>query len=232
MLRHIAIIPDGNRRWAKEHTLPTSIGHERGVDALKKILKNSFKYNIEYLSFWGSSLSNLTMRPKREVGFLNKLYEENFKKVIEEPDIHEHQVRIRVFGEWETVLNSRAKSAIVSAIEATEKYSKFSLNFLIAYDGTIEMVKAVKKVIETVQVQPDMEITPELIKSNLYTRDIPPVDLLIRTGGEPHLSAGFLMWDITEAQLYFTDKYWPEFTEDDLEEAIAEYRKRNRRFGR
>ena len=97
MLRHIAIIPDGNRRWAKEHTLPTSIGHERGADALKKVLKNSFKYNIEYLSFWGSSLSNLTRRSKSEVGFLNKLYEENFKRIVAE--LKDKGVEGGIFGD-------------------------------------------------------------------------------------------------------------------------------------
>ncbi|MFC1988374.1 polyprenyl diphosphate synthase [Chloroflexota bacterium] len=230
--KHIAIIPDGNRRWAIEHNLPISMGHKKGVDVLREVLETSFDIGITCLSFWGASLANLSKRSKREVHLLNTLYEENFKKLVRDKAIHEHQVRVRVFGEWETVLGEGSRQAIRSAIEATEKYSRFSLNFLIAYDGTIEMVSAIEKIIREAHLNPEIKITPELIKQNLYTSDIPPVDLLIRTGGEPHLSAGFMMWEITEAQLYFTDKYWPDFTGDDLKGAVAEYHNRDRRFGR
>ena len=230
--KHIAIIPDGNRRWAKEHHLPISMGHKKGVDALRDVLKASYELEIPTLSFWGASLSNLTKRSSREVYFLETLFEDNFRRLLQDPIIHENQVRVRVLGEWETVLSDGAKQAIKSAIQTTEKYQRFSLNVLIAYDGTIEMITAIEKIIQKASGNKKVKVTPELIKENLYTHDIPPVDLLIRTGGEPHLSAGFMMWEITEAQLYFSDKYWPEFTGDDLRKAIMEFNERKRRFGK
>lgn len=230
--RHIAIIPDGNRRWAIKHNLPISVGHKKGVDAFKEVLETSFDIGITCLSFWGTSLANLAKRPKREVRLFETLYEENFKRLCEDPDIHKQQVRVRVLGEWETVLGDRARQAIRSAMGATEKYSRYSLNFLIAYDGTVEMVTAIENIIRKARLNPEIKITPELIKENLYTRDIPSVDLLIRTGGEPHLSAGFMMWEIADVQLYFSDKYWPEFSGDDLRKAVKEYHNRGRRFGR
>ncbi|MBI4283723.1 MAG: di-trans,poly-cis-decaprenylcistransferase [Chloroflexi bacterium] len=231
-LQHIAIIPDGNRRWAKEHNLPISMGHKKGADALRDVLKAFYELEISNLSFWGASLANLTKRSRREVYSLETLYEDNFWRLVEDPTIHEHQVRVRVLGEWETVLGAGAKQAIKSAIQATEKYHRFSLNILIAYDGTLEMIAAIEKIIQKASGNKKIKVTPEIIKENLYTHDIPPVDLLIRTGGEPHLSAGFMMWEIAEAQFYFSDKYWPEFTGDDLRKAIMEFNERKRRFGK
>ncbi len=208
------------------------MGHKKGVDAFREVMETSYDIGITCLSFWGASLANFTKRPKREVRLLEALYEENFKKLVEDEDIHKKQVRVRVLGEWETVLGDRARQAIRLAIDSTKQYSCFSLNFLIAYDGTTEMVIAIENIIRKAHLNPEIKITPELIKENLYTRDIPPVDLLIRTGGEPHLSAGFMMWDIADVQLYFSDKYWPEFGGDDLKKAVNEYHNRGRRFGR
>jgi len=118
------------------------------------------------------------------------------------------------------------------AINATEKYNKYLLNFFIAYDGISEMVIAIERIIKKMSHTPELIITPELIKANLFTHELPPVDLLIRTGGEPHLSAGFMMWDISDTQLYFSEKYWPEFTGHDLKEAIKSFSKRQRRRGK
>ena len=231
-LKHIAIIPDGNRRWAHEHNLPTSAGHKKGADALKDVLEKSYELEIPYLSFWGASLSNLTQRSKREVGFLEKLYAANFKTLAEDKSIHERRVRIRVMGDWESSLGSAARKSIQSAVKATQAYDRFALTFLIAYDGTLEMVSAIEKIIKQTRVNPKLKVTPELVKDSLLTRDLPPVDLLIRTGGEPHLSAGFMMWDITESQLYFSSKYWPDFTGEDLSLAVADFHERRRKFGK
>jgi undecaprenyl diphosphate synthase len=209
-----------------------SMGHEKGVDALREVLETSYDLGVANLSFWGASLSNLTKRSRREVNLLDALFEDNFKRLIEDPIIHEQQVRVRVIGEWETVLSDGAKQAIKSAIHTTKDHHRFGLNFLIAYDGTVEMIAAIERIVQKARICRDMKVTSELIKENLYTRDIPPVDLLIRTGGEPHLSTGFMMWEITEAQLYFSAKYWPEFTGDDLRKAVSEFGERSRRFGK
>jgi len=229
---HIAIIPDGNRRWAARQNLPVSTGHKKGVDVFKEVLETSYDIGITCLSFWGASLANLTQRPRREVRFFEALYEENFKKLVEDPDIHKQQVRVRVLGNWETVLGNRARQAINLAIESTKQYNRFSLNFLIAYDGKAEMVAAIEDITRQTHLNPEKKITPDLIKQNLYTHDIPSVDLLIRTGGEPHLSAGFMMWEIADVQLYFSDKYWPEFSGNDLRKAVEEYQNRGRRYGK
>ena len=118
------------------------------------------------------------------------------------------------------------------AIKATEQYNKFSLNFFIAYDGISEMLSAIERITREVRHTPELVITPELVKANLFTHELPPVDLLIRTGGEPHLSAGFMMWDIADSQLYITEKYWPDFSGEDLKKAVDDFQKRQRRYGK
>jgi len=230
--RHIAIIPDGNRRWAAKHNLPSSLGHEEGTKALKNVLETIYDLRIYCFSFWGASEANLRKRSLREVQTLEKMYEVNFKKLAEDSRVHEEQVRINIFGQWEKLLKREAaKHSIRMVMKATEKYNKYLLNFFIAYDGISDMLSAIERITREVHNTPELLITQELVKANLLTRDLPPVDLLIRTGGEPHLSAGFMMWDISDAQLYFTEKYWPEFTGEDLRKAIGDFQKRQRRYG-
>ena len=230
-LRHVAIIPDGNRRWARAHHLPVATGHERGAEALRSVLEKAYELGIRCLSFWGASRANLTKRPADEVRALERLYAKNFARLAREARTHEEEVRIRVIGEWESILGEQARRSIRTAIESTEKYSRFSLNFFIGYDGTAEMVAAIQRIVERAREYPELKVTPQLVKENLYTRDLPAVDLLIRTAGEPHLSAGFMMWEVAECQLYFTDKYWPEFRGEDLCEAVEDFHRRERRLG-
>ncbi|MBC8276576.1 MAG: di-trans,poly-cis-decaprenylcistransferase [Chloroflexi bacterium] len=230
--RHVAIIPDGNRRWARKHNLPASLGHEKGADVLKDVLEEAFHLGITCLSFCGLSLANLQKRSKKEVQYLERIFEKNFKRLAEERTIHEEQVRIRVLGEWESLLGEGIRHSIRLAMKATEKYNRLSLNVFIAYDGTIEMLAAIERIVAKGREIPKLTITPELVKENLLTCDLPPVDLLIRTGGETHLSAGFMMWETTESQLYFSEKYWPEFTGEDFKEAIRVFQERDRRLGR
>ncbi|MFC1942578.1 polyprenyl diphosphate synthase [Chloroflexota bacterium] len=230
--QHVVIIPDGNRRWARNHHLPESVGHEKGVEAIKIIVEAAYGLKISCLSFWGASIDNLVKRPAREIRVINKLFENSFKQLVKNEEIHQNKVRVRVLGEWETLLNEGTKKAIRSAINSTEGYDSFSLNFLIAYDGKTEMISTIQKITQKIKSNPEIIVTPELVKENLYTCDLPPVDLVIRTGEEPHLSAGFMMWELSDSQLFFSDKCWPDFTDDNFKEAIVDFTERERRLGR
>lgn len=228
--RHIVIIPDGNRRWAKNNGKPSFFGHEKGAKTAQKIFKKALELNIPYLTFWGCSINNVTKRPLLEVNFLFKVLEQYFKKAITDKTIHQTQVKINVLGRWEELFPEKTKNQIRKAIKATEKYERFVLTFLLAYSGIDEMTEAVKK-IANAKNKP-LLIDGELIKNNLWTHDLPPVDLVIRTGGEPHWSAGLMMWDVAEAELYFTKTLWPDFSTEEFESVIETYGKTERRFGK
>jgi undecaprenyl diphosphate synthase len=225
--RHVVIIPDGNRRWAKEHLLTAFKGHEKGLGAFEKVARHAAKRNIEHLSLWGMSIDNFTKRSKEEVVWLQKIFQTEFNKLKKSEEIHERQTRIRVFGRWQELFSLSARKAIEGAVLATKDYDKNYLNFFLAYNGTDEMLQAVQAIVDG----GSKKITGDVIKKHLYTRDLPSVDLVIRTAGEPHLSAGFMMWDVADAQLYFTDKYWPDFDEKEFDLALGEYEKRERRKG-
>jgi len=226
--KHVAIIPDGNRRWAKKKSLATFLGHEKGGDASEEIIKKSLEMHIPYLTIWGSSLDNVLKRSKNEVNYLFKIFQTEFEKIAEDENIHKKKVRIEVIGEWKKYFPDSLKKAIENAIEKTKKYDKYFLTFLMAYNGTDEMLDCIKKLKEKREA-----VTKKTIKENLWTKDLPPVDLIIRTGTEddPHNSAGFMMWDTAYSQYYFTKKYFPEFRGKQFEEAIQDYSKRKRRKG-
>ena len=228
---HVAVIPDGNRRWAEQQKLPIIKGHQKGAGILRDILETAFDLGIQHFSFWGESESNIRKRSKLAVAGLDKIFEKKFNDLVKEKKIHERKVKINVFGKWQELLGEKTTDAIQRAIDVTKNYNQRTLNFFIAYDGTGEMLDAVSMILEKSRQDPGMQMTPELLKQNLFTRNLPPVDLLIRTGGEPHLSAGFMMWDLANAQLYFPDKLWPEFTPEDFKKAIEDYAQRGRRFG-
>ena len=203
---HIVIIPDGNRRWASERGLKPWEGHEEGARNTELLLRRALKLGVKCFSLWGSSLENLTRRPLSEKVAMLHIYEEYFDKLLHSSDIHDNQVRINFIGKWE------------------------SLNFFLAYSGDDEMIDAIKKIVKS-GVAPS-DITAETIKQNLMTKDLPSVDFMIRTGGEPHLSAGFMMWDVANAQLHFSDSYYPDFGVEKLEAAIEDFAQRGRRLGK
>jgi undecaprenyl diphosphate synthase len=223
---HIALIPDGNRRWAKKRGLPSIIGHTKGSEALEKILSKSFELKIPYFTFWGSSLDNITNRPKKEVDYLFDIFEKQFKKIAKDKRIIDNKVRIRVLGKWEEYFPAKTKKAIKEAVERTKDFDNYNLTFLMAYNGTDEMIDCIKKLKK-------QTINEKTIKQNLWTKDLPPVDLVIRTGCEddPHLSAGFMMWDIAYSQLFFSKTFFPGFSPKEFEEIIKDYSKRQRRKG-
>lgn len=225
--RHAAIIPDGNRRWAKEHRLTAFKGHEKGIGAFERVARHAVKRGVEHLSLWGMSIDNFTRRSREEVAWLQRIFRIEFNKLKESEEIHERQTKIQVFGRWQELFSAPARQAFEEAIYATKDYDKNYLNFFLAYNGTDEMLQAVQAMVD----EGVEKVTADAIKKHLYTRDLPPVDLVIRTAGEPHLSAGFMMWDVADAQLYFTDKYWPDFDEEEFDKALEAYGKRKRRKG-
>jgi len=226
--RHVAIIPDGNRRWAKEHRVTAFKGHEKGIGAFERVAWHANKRGVEHLSLWGMSIDNFTKRSVEEVAWLQRIFRTEFKKLAKSKDIHERQTRISVFGRWQELFSVSAKKAISEAMNVTKDYDKNYLNFFLAYNGTDEMLQAIQYIVDG----GSKKVTADVIKKHLYTRDLPAVDLVIRTAGEPHLSAGFMMWDVANAQLYFTDKYWPDFDEEEFDKALGEYGERERRKGR
>jgi undecaprenyl diphosphate synthase len=227
---HVALIPDGNRRWARRNGLYPWRGHQIGIKTFEKILEKSRELKIPYFTFWGSSWDNLTKRSKTEVNFLFKLYNEQFEKALHDKRIHENKVRVYALGRWREILPQKTQRVIEKVLEATKNYNRFFLTFLLAYDGRDEMLDCIQKI---VNLNPKGKITPKLIKENLWTKDLPPVDLVIRTGCEkdPHLSAGFMMWDTAYSQLYFTKTLFPDFTPKEFENIIKDFAKRERRLG-
>lgn len=228
--RHIVIVPDGNRRWATDRGLEPWEGHEEGARNTEKLIREAKRLGVKEISFWGSSLENLVKRPALESKALLRIYETYFKQLLGSDGIHEDRVRIRFIGRWEEQFPASLKKIMHDCILATKDYDKHFLNFLLAYSGDDDMRTAFQQVAE--QFKDGEKVTDEMIKKNLMTHDLPPVDLLIRTGGEPHLSSGFMMWDIANTQFYFSPKYFPDFDEASLREALVDYTSRGRRFGR
>ncbi len=227
---HVAIIPDGNRRWAKERGMQPWDGHEAGAKNTEKLIEKAHKLGVRHLSFWGSSIDNLTKRPFQEKKALLGIYEKYFKRVLESEEIHKNKVRVNFIGKWESQFPEGLKNVIYDCIQKTRDYKNYFLNFFLAYNGDDEMIEAVKKIIE--KCKTGQKVTASLIKENLMTRELPPVDLLIRTGGEPHLSVGFMMWDIANSQMYFSKKLYPDFNDREFEKAIEDYQERERRMGK
>lgn len=226
---HVAIIPDGNRRWAKNRGMKPSDGHRAGAKNLEKIIQLALKKEIRCLSLWGSSMDNLFKRSVPEKKALLDIYKEYFQRLLEGKEIHENEVKINVIGRWEEQFPESLKIIIHNAISKTKHYKKKMLNFMLAYSGTDDMIQAIKK-ISQMDIE-ESEITAEKIKENLMTADLPAVDFMIRTGGDAHNSNGFLMWDTADSQLHFSRELFPDFNEKNFEEALSEYTKRERRFG-
>lgn len=227
--RHIAIIPDGNRRWAKEHGREAWEGHEEGAKRIEEIVREGRKQGIREVSFWGSSLENLSKRPLQEKQALLRIYEVYFEKLMADPDVFKDRVRIRCIGHWREQFPDSLKKILERGIEATKDHSQYFLNFFLAYSGDDDMLQAIRHIAGE-GLAPGM-VTNEIIKSHLMTAELPPVDLLIRTGDDPHLSAGFMMWETKDAQLYFPNCHFPDFDTVQFQQALEEYQRRQRRFG-
>lgn len=228
--RHIAIIPDGNRRWAVLHGRDSWEGHTAGAERIEEIVREGRKLGIREVSFWGSSLENLSKRPMREKQELLRIYETYFEKLMADEDVFRDRVRIRCIGHWEEQFPEKLKSILRKGIEATKDHDQYFLNFFLAYSGDDDMLQAVQKIAGE-GLAPGM-VTETVLKERLMTAAIPPVDLLIRTGDDPHLSAGFMMWETKDAQLYFPNCHFPDFDAAGFRAAIEEYLDRDRRYGK
>ncbi len=231
--QHIVVIPDGNRRWAKKRGLPHFFGHREGAKTTEKILKTVLDLKIPNFTFWGCSVDNITKRSASEVNFLLNIFERYFKKLIKSKEIHQNNVKVNVLGYWDKLFPEKVKKPIKEIIEKTKNYRNYQLTFLMAYSGTDEMTEAIKNIAElTLRRGSGQGITEELIKNNLWTKNLPAVDLVIRTGGEPHWSSGLMMWDVANAQLYFTETLYPDFSIEEFKKAINKYSQTERRMGR
>ena len=227
---HVVIIPDGNRRWATARGLKPWEGHEEGAKNTEILLRRALKMGIKCFSLWGSSLENLTRRPLAEKRALLRIYEVYFDKLLHSDDIHDNEVKINFIGKWEDQFPGSLKKIMHQCTAATKNYSKHTLNFFLAYSGDDEMLDAIKQIVKKGIAVKD--ISGQVIKDHLMTKELPPVDFMIRTGGEPHLSAGFMMWDISNTQLYFSDTFYPDFNVAHLEAAIEDFAQRGRRLGK
>jgi len=218
---HLGIILDGNRRWAKERGLPSFEGHRKGLETAKKIIKKCKEKGIKVLTLFVFSTENWK-RPKIEVNYLINLAKMAFTNDLKE--LQDSGVRVRVIGQREKLPASLQKS-IEKVEESTKDNKEMTVNFALSYGGRTEIVQAVKNIIKK-KIPPE-KINENVIKENLWTSD---VDLVIRTGKEQRIS-NFLIWQAAYSELYFSRKYWPDFTEKDLDLALQEYSRRQRRFG-
>ena len=225
---HIAIIMDGNRRWAKNKKLDTRLGHKKGAETLENIVRYCNKIGIKYLTVYAFSTENWK-RSKEEVGALMMLLQNYLDDFAKRADTE--NIKINMIGERENLSKGLLKS-IDNAIERTKNNTGIQFNIAFNYGGRNEIVTAVKKIANDVKndkLQID-DITEELVSKYLYTNDTPDPDLLIRTSGEIRTS-NFLPWQLVYSEFYFTDKLWPDFKPDDLDKAIEEYNRRTRKFG-
>jgi len=225
---HVAFIPDGNRRWAKKHLLESWRGHEKGVVRFEELMRFAFDAGSSYVTFWGASEDNLRKRDSEEVAVLVKLLTEELRRLSASPETTEKEMRVRVIGKGvEVVQNGELRRAVEEVEKKTAHFTKKKLTILFGYDGRSDMIHAVHELRDTTY-----EIRPESIAKALLTKELPDVDLVIRTGGESHNSGGFLMWQTANSQLYFTQTLWPDFGIDELQKAFADFGARERRMGK
>ena len=224
-LKHIAIIMDGNRRWAKLKNLPSVMGHKNGVKSLKTTIKACDSLGVKYLTVYAFSTENWN-RTEDEVKFLMDLLTDTLKTQLEE--MYENNVRIKFIGDIEA-LPQKVKDTLKNSENRTKNNTGVNLQIAFNYGARNEIVNAVKNIInKNISSQ---DVTEDLISKNLYTSDIPEPDLLIRTGGEKRIS-NFLLWQIAYSEIITLPEFWPEFDKQSLIDCILEFQTRKRRFGK
>lgn len=227
--KHLAIIMDGNGRWAKQKGLLRALGHESGTKSVKVTVETCAKIGVENLTLYAFSTENWN-RPKLEVDTLMKLLVRSLKKELK--TLQENNIRLNSIGNLSKLPNSILKE-LQDVIEKTKNNTRMTLTLALSYGSREELLNVVKNISDKVKnniISIDT-IDESIINKHLYTHNLPDVDLLIRTSGE-HRISNFLLWQIAYAELFFTDVLWPDFTEEHLYEAIISYQKRERRFGK
>ena len=221
--RHIAVIMDGNGRWAKKRFLPRVMGHKRGLDALENMVGRCAELGVQYLTVFAFSTENWR-RPEDEVSFLMGLFLQALQKQVQR--LHENNMRVKVIGN-----RSRFSGDILRGIEAAERLTAantgLTLTIAADYGGRWDILQAANRLIQ----EGVTEITEDMLAQHLMLPDAPEPDLFIRTGGETRIS-NFLLWQLAYTELYFTDTLWPDFDRAALDAAVASFQKRERRFGR
>ncbi len=227
--RHIAIIMDGNGRWAKKKGLFRAAGHEKGTKAVREVVEGSAEIGIKHLTLYAFSTENWN-RPKLEVDTLMKLLVSSLKKEIK--TLQENNIQLNAIGNLQN-LPKKARVELMEVIEKTKSNDHMVLTLALSYGSREELIKTIEEISIKVKngvISPHL-INEAVINEHLYTKNLPDVDLLIRTSGEQRIS-NFLLWQIAYAELYFTEILWPDFRRTDLFEAILNYQKRERRFGK
>lgn len=226
--RHVAIIPDGNRRWAKAKGLDPWEGHEEGAKNTETLIREARRLGIREVSIWGSSMENMTKRPLREKQELLRIWDTYFTSLLSAPEIHADRCRVRIIGHWREQF-PKALVELLSKLEnTTADYDQYYLNFFLAYSGDDDLLHGV----QALWSEDALPESVDTIKSRLMSAEVSPVDLLIRTGGEPHLSAGFLMLECANSQLAFPTVMYPDFGVAAFGEVLAEVASRERRLGK
>ena len=220
--RHIAIIMDGNGRWAKKRMMPRSAGHKKGMERMIGLMERAFELGVQYITVYALSTENLK-RPKEELDGLFDLFRNNFREAFGK--VCEKGVRLRALGDV-SLLPEDIVQVLRESEKETAKYEGRGINIAVCYGARDEIVHAVNAAVEKGE-----KVTEESFAQLLYTKDVPDPDLIIRTGKEVRLS-NFLLYQAAYAELYFSDKMFPEFSDADLDEAFAEYARRTRRFGK
>lgn len=221
-LKHIAIIMDGNRRWAKDRGLPSAVGHKKGVDALKATMRACDDFGIKYLTVYAFSTENWNRKPE-EVNFLMDLLGQTLKNELKE--MHENNVVISFIGDT-TKLSDKLQKILANAVETTKNNTGVNLQIAFNYGSRAEITKAVQEIVDS----GTKVVTEDLINKHLYTSNIPDPDLLIRTGGEMRVS-NYLLWQIAYSEFIVRPEFWPEFDKEKLAECVKEFNLRNRRYG-
>lgn len=227
--KHLAIIMDGNGRWAKKQGMMRVFGHENGTKSVRTTVEACARLGIENLTLYAFSTENWN-RPKLEVDTLMKLLMSSLKKELK--TLQENNIRLNSIGSLE-MLPATARKSLLEVIEKTKNNTRMTLTLALSYGSRDEIIQAVREISAKVKnniILPG-DIDESTINNHLYTQNLPDVDLLIRTSGE-HRISNFLLWQIAYAELYFTDVLWPDFGEKELYDALADYQKRERRFGK
>ncbi len=225
---HVAIIMDGNGRWAKAQGFPRVVGHQEGIKTVRKIVETSANLGVKFLTLYTFSTENWK-RPQTEVSTLMQLIVKSLKD--ETDDLHKNNIKLTAIGDL-SKLPEDVRRELYDSFEKTRENERMTLNLALSYSGRLELINAVKTISEKVRdgLLSVNEIDERTISEHLFTKNMPDPDLLIRTGGEFRVS-NFLLWQIAYAEIYVTKKLWPEFTPQDFLEAIENFQQRERRFG-